>query len=150
MCGCKRVCLCVHARVCVCMCTCVCVCVCTCQCFNLITFLLPLTNFVFHPQSESNRNGKPGEKMKIQPIPGPVRIFQDGDKTQKPAEGHKHKRKPAATDSRATQTDDSLLEDLIHKRLEQGSKRDHSLVEAEEDEAVELMVKGVEQIKQPG
>ena len=78
--------------------------------------------------------------MKIRPIPGPVRIFQDGEGTQKPAEGHKHK--PASTDSKTTQTDDSLLEDLIHERLEQGSKRDRSLVEAEEDEAVELMVKG--------
>ena len=84
--------------------------------------------------------------MKIRPVSGPVKIFEDSESTQKPAAGCK----PTATHSRATQTDDSLLEDLIQERLKQGSKRNHSLVEAEEDEALELMVKGKEQSKQPG
>ena len=76
--------------------------------------------------------------MKFKPVHGPVKVFQDRESTQRPAREHK----PAATDSRATQTDDSLVEDLIQERLKQGGKRDHSLVETEENEAYELMVKG--------
>ncbi|KAK7100092.1 uncharacterized protein [Littorina saxatilis] len=91
----------------------------------------------------AGKNGKPGEKMKIKPTHGPVRVFHDSNSNRKASE----ERKSGKSECVTTQTDDSLLEDLIDERLQEqhqvetASKRTHSFVENEEDEAYELMIK---------
>lgn len=87
----------------------------------------------------------------IKPSHGPVKVYHDR------ASPHKRVRdgqRNPPVESRATQTDDSLLDQLIQERLrersegdghpsaDKGEKRDHTSVDTGEDEAYELMIKG--------
>nr|KAG5701166.1 hypothetical protein BaRGS_023275 [Batillaria attramentaria] len=80
----------------------------------------------------SGRGEKTSEKAKqFKPTPGPVKVYRD-----KKTQGEKR-----CVETQGTQTDDSLLEELIQKRLQQGEKRGHASLDREEEEAYELMVK---------
>lgn len=74
-------------------------------------------------------------RPKIKLTHGPVKVFYDEDV---PATCE---RKPS-TEAKETQTDDSLLEELIQERLSQKKMGHSSIEEDPEDEAYRLMVKG--------
>ncbi|KAL8615114.1 hypothetical protein ACOMHN_009190 [Nucella lapillus] len=80
------------------------------------------------------KHSKSTEKIKFLPSHGHVIPYHDTNDTENGSGRHR-------AESKATQTDDSLLEDLIQQRLLERGKRDHSLVEEEENEAYNMMVK---------
>ncbi|XP_076441325.1 uncharacterized protein LOC143280529 isoform X2 [Babylonia areolata] len=83
------------------------------------------------------RHGKSSEKTKFRPSHGQIKLYHDSSHTDSGSDRHR----VAETENKETQTDDSLLEDLIQQRLTDLGKRDCSLVGEEENEAYELMVK---------